>query len=236
LIQTAFLDSNTSKAFTYFSELIATPNFDNKTNLSDCIKMSSVEKANELGNKSLEYGLSYAESGIKKYALQFEKLSGDIFYCQLASELMKSSDPSFILDDLIVNLTEIASHVFTEQNIEISVTGDKKNFTLIEAEIQLFLNALKMNNSRYLEKTSPVIIEPFKTSYFKTFFKTPMNVNNCVESCEGPSYFDNNYGTAIVLSSLLTHNYLLHYIREKGGAYGASARASENGVFSFTSF
>lgn len=74
LIQTAFLDSNMNKAFTYFGELIATPNFDNKTNLSDCIKMSSVEKANELGNKSLEYGLSYADSGIKNYALQNEKL------------------------------------------------------------------------------------------------------------------------------------------------------------------
>lgn len=69
MIQTAFLDQNITKAFHFFSELIATPNFDNKTNLADCIKMSSVEKANELGNKSLEYGMSYANSGIKNSAL-----------------------------------------------------------------------------------------------------------------------------------------------------------------------
>lgn len=127
--------------------MIATPNFDNKANLSDCIKMSSVEKANELGNKSLEYGLSYADSGIKNYALQYEKLRGDIFYCQLASEILKTSNPSEILDDLIFNLTDIASYIFTKENIEISVTGDKKNFPLVEAEIELLLNKIKYNNS-----------------------------------------------------------------------------------------
>jgi len=63
-----------------------------------------------------------------------------------------------------------------------------------------------------------------------------MNVNNCVESMLGPGYYSDNYGAAIVLSSLLTHTFLLHYIWEKGGAYGASAKANENGVFSFTSF
>ena len=42
------------------SELISTPNFDNLQNLSEVIKMNSVEKANEMGNKSLDYGYSYS--------------------------------------------------------------------------------------------------------------------------------------------------------------------------------
>jgi len=133
LIQTAFLDQNMNQAFSYFGELIATPNFDNKTNMADCIKMSSVEKANELGNKSLEYGLSYADSGIKNFAYWFEKLWSDIFYCQFASEIMKTSMPGVIFDDLIMHLTDLASFAFTKENIEISVTGNKKNFALVEA-------------------------------------------------------------------------------------------------------
>jgi len=42
------------------SELISTPNFDNMSNLTEVIKMNSVEKANEIGNKSLDYGYSYS--------------------------------------------------------------------------------------------------------------------------------------------------------------------------------
>ena len=44
------------------SELVATPNFDNMSNLTEVIKMNSVEKANEIGNKSLEYGFSYSQA------------------------------------------------------------------------------------------------------------------------------------------------------------------------------
>jgi len=39
----------------------------------------------------------------------------------------------------------------------------------------------------------------------KTFFHTPMKVNNCVESMKGPGYYSNNYGTAMVLAALLEH-------------------------------
>jgi len=63
-----------------------------------------------------------------------------------------------------------------------------------------------------------------------------MKINNCVESMVGPGYYSENYGSAMVLGSLLEHQFLLHYIREKGGAYGASARANENGIFSLSSF
>ena len=61
---------------------------------------------------------------MKRYADLYEKLGADVFYCQYASEIFKTSDPKFILGDLIESLTEIASFLFTEENIEISVTGD----------------------------------------------------------------------------------------------------------------
>lgn len=115
------------------TELIATPNFDNIQNLTEVIKMNSVEKANEIGNKSLEYGYSYSQACLKQYASIYEKLNSDIFYCQYASEILKTSNPKLILDDLIINLTEIASYLFTEENIEISVTGDQSQFNLMEA-------------------------------------------------------------------------------------------------------
>jgi len=49
-------------------------------------------------------------------------------------------------------MTEIASYIFREENLEFSVHGSKKKFNLIQLKLELLLNALKNDNSRYLEK------------------------------------------------------------------------------------
>ena len=60
LISIGFLERNTEKAFECLSEILATPNFDEPGNISDLIKMESINKANNIGNKGLNYASSYA--------------------------------------------------------------------------------------------------------------------------------------------------------------------------------
>jgi hypothetical protein len=43
--------------------------------------MESINKANNIGNKGMQYASSYAQSGIKAYARSFETLRSDIFFC-----------------------------------------------------------------------------------------------------------------------------------------------------------
>jgi hypothetical protein len=89
------------------------------------------------------------------------------------------------LKDAIYHLTEIASHVFREENIEFSVHGSKKKFNVIQLKLELLLNSLKNENSRYKEKYPNLdkLKEEFdRPQYYKHFFKTPMTVNNCSES------------------------------------------------------
>ena len=62
-------------------EILATPNFDAVDNLSDLIRMESVSKAQNMGNKGLDYGRSYSNSGLKAFAKSFEDLNSDIFFC-----------------------------------------------------------------------------------------------------------------------------------------------------------
>jgi Zn-dependent M16 (insulinase) family peptidase len=91
LIQTGFLDRNIDQAFECLTELLATPNFDEPSNISDLIKMESVSKANNIGNKGLQYARSYAASGLKAYARSFEDLRNDIFFCQYAATVLKTA-------------------------------------------------------------------------------------------------------------------------------------------------
>ena len=80
-ISVGFLDRNIDKAFDSLSEILATPNFDEPSNIADLVKMESISKANNIGNKGLQYAKSYAESGLKAYARSFETLRSDVFFC-----------------------------------------------------------------------------------------------------------------------------------------------------------
>ena len=80
-VSIGFLDRNIDKAFDCLNELIATPNFDEPQNISDLVKMESINKANNIGSKGASYATSYGASGLKAYARSFEALRSDIFFC-----------------------------------------------------------------------------------------------------------------------------------------------------------
>jgi hypothetical protein len=105
--------------------------------------MESINKANNIGNKGLSYAKSYSGSGLKAYARSFELLRNDIFFCQYAAEVLKTASPLPLLKDSINQMTEIASHLFREENLEIAVHGTKAKFPLIQLKIELLLNAIK---------------------------------------------------------------------------------------------
>ena len=239
-VSIGFLDRNIDRAFECLTEIIATPNFDEPSNISDLVKMEAISKANTIGQKGLDYAKSYGQSGLKAYARSFEDLRGDVFFCQYAAEILKTSNPLNILKDAIEHMSEIASYVFREENMEFSIHGSKKKFAMIQMKLEMMLNTIKNENSRFLQKHSNLDIIPSefeKAVYYKNFFKTPLTVNNCTESMIGPTYANyEDYAVFQVLANLMTFTYLLPSIREKGGAYGAGVSANENGLVTFYSF
>ena len=219
---------------------MSTPNFDEPQNISDLLKMESINKANNIGNKGLAYAKSYSGSGLKAYARSFELLRNDIFFCQYAAEVLKTASPLPLLKDSIYQMTEIASHLFREENLEIAVHGTKSKFPLIQLKIELLLNAIKNQNSRFASKHSPLLItEEFKEGQvlYKNFFKTPLQVNMCAESLIGPTILnEEDYAAMLILQEIATYVFLHTSVREKGGAYGAGCSVSESGLISLTSY
>lgn len=63
-----------------------------------------------------------------------------------------------MLSNAIEHMTDIAAHIFTEENLEIAVHGNASKFPLIQMKIEMMLNALKNHNSMYSEKQSPIIM------------------------------------------------------------------------------
>ena len=73
------------------------------------------------------------------------------------------------------------------------------------------LNAVKNENSRYKERVSSVDVrgEFTKQQFYKNFFKTPMQINMCVESMVGPTRHQNDdYGALLIAAELMNSVFL----------------------------
>jgi presequence protease len=80
-------------------------------------------------------------------------------------------------------------------------------------------------------------ISPPTSHSKKTFFDLPYQVSYTGTCLQTVPYASPSKAALTVLGQLLTHNYLHPNIREKGGAYGASASASPiSGLFSMSSY
>jgi Zn-dependent M16 (insulinase) family peptidase len=203
LISTGFLDRNIDKAFECLTELLATPNFDEPSNIADLIKMESITKANNIGNNGLSYARSYAASGLKAHARSFETLRRDIFFCQYAAEVLKTTEALPMLKSAIENMTEIASLLFREENLEIAIHGNPAKYPLIKLKLEMLFNAMSNSNSHYQEKHSPIMqLSDFNDGqvFYQNFFKTPLSVNMCAEAMCGPTiYNEEDYAAMLIL-------------------------------------
>ena len=74
-------------------------------------------------------------------------------------------------------------------------------------------------------------------TYYRSFFKTPLKVNNCSESMLGPTSRNiDDYAALLVLKQLMTFEFLFPLIREKGGAYGAGCNVNDSGLITMFSY
>lgn len=77
--------------------------------------------------------------------------------------MLKTAAPLPLLQDAIINMTEIASHLFREENLEIAIHGSKAKQQLIQMKLELLLNAMKNENSEFNSKHSKVeVLDEFK--------------------------------------------------------------------------
>jgi hypothetical protein len=59
-------------------------------------------------------------------------------------------------------MTEIASYLFREDNIEFAIHGNKSKFNLIKMKLEMLLNQMKNENSRYTENIPIIKSNDFK--------------------------------------------------------------------------
>ena len=233
----SFLDINITKAMKLIEELLSIPNFYDFENLNHLIKQESVRIANEINNNSLEYASDYASSGLLEHRMIFNGFKSDMKICNLGSEIMKTSSPKNILNDLAEKFFLMHKLILRKNNISFSLNGNIKYLESISASCNFIINAIKNTNDVFMEELKEDKNKNFfHTKFYQTIIRTPAQVNECVEAFKIPHFNHADYPKCVIMGNLMALKYLHKEIREMGGAYGSGASLSDNGLCTFYSY
>lgn len=176
------------------------------------IEMGIFSNGNSVTMRRL--GSYFSPSG--KYA---EKLQGLDFYWFLR-DLLKNFDS--ISDEVLSNLNKVYSKIFNINNLVVSFTGEEEDFRIVKDNLPLITDSI--NNDKFqAEKYS------FKEEKLNEGIMSSANVQYVSKGYNLRKLGYDYRGSLLVLSTLLSREYLHNKIRAQGGAYGAGISIDRTG-------
>jgi Zn-dependent M16 (insulinase) family peptidase len=146
------------------------------------------------------------------------------------------SDPRS-LEQVIQKLKTIQSiAVANSSNLSMRVVCEPKSVKTNQSLIEGFLAQLPQEKSSVANSTVSDAVAGSSLSR-RAFFSLPFQVSYTGTCLQTAPYSSPDKAPLTVLGQLLVHNFLHPEVREKGGAYGASASASPiSGLFTMSSY
>ncbi|POS85931.1 hypothetical protein EPUL_001862 [Erysiphe pulchra] len=228
------LDKNIPEMFKLLRTLVTESNFDSpetENQIRQLLQASSDGAVNTIASRGHSYAKSAAEKEFSEYFWRKEQVGG-LTQLKLTTSLA-NRPASEGLSDLIRKLKLIQKIAFTG-SFRCAITCSQESVSLNES-------ALEKNFIDYLSEGSESLTQPIISERsnrdIKLFYPLPYQVYYGALSLPTVPYTSPAGAPLQILSQLLTHKYLHHEIREKGGAYGGGASSlSLDGVFNFYSY
>lgn len=213
------IGNNIVKLMELISELITQSKIENKKRIKELFQQmkSRIEMTIfDIGHTVAAGRVSSYFSPSKKY---LERLRGLDFYWFL-SNLLENFDNNS--EEILSNLNKVYNTVFNINNLIISFTGDKDDFSIVKTNLNTVINELNTQE-----------FEPIQYKF------TEEKLNEGILSSANVQYVSKGYnfrklgfnydGSMRVLSTILSRDYLHNKIRAQGGAYGAGILLDRTG-------
>lgn len=228
------LDRNVADMFQLLQKLVLETDFESaeaQSRIRQLLQGSADGAVSHIASSGHVYARGYAEAGLTNYFRIKEQVSG-LSQVKLVSSLASRPEAEG-LADVIEKLKAIQNLAFSgPSSFRTAITCGPESVSTNEAALQKFLSALPKS-----KQSSPKIPSPDFSRNTKTFFPLPYQVYYGALAVPTVSYTSTFGAPLQILSKLLTHKYLHHEIREKGGAYGGGAYSRGlDGVFGFYSY
>lgn len=221
-VSSSALDENINYIPKFINEVINQSKFPRKE-----VKQILNQLATLLRQEIIENGTAIAKMMAEsKYSLDSFYASrcmrGPILY-NFINNLIKN----FNYADLKHKLKDISNRIYWEENLSISLSGNKETVSLLKKN----LKKLKLSNKSY-----PIVLSVNFESPSKEALVISSGVSyNALTS--NLSKINLNYsGKHLVLAHIVNYDYLWSEIRVKGGAYGCGLSIARNNNVSFSSY
>lgn len=220
------MNNKTDKMFGLISEIILKSKFDDKERLKSVLVRLQSRLSNNITDDGYGYTATRSESYYNNSGMFAEKTEGFEFYWFI-SELKKNFDSK--KEEIIANLSKTAKLLFSADNMLATVTCSKEDYPIFAENLNTFSNTLP--------KTKPIVnLWSFDLKKKNEGFLTASKVQYVVE---GYNYKKLGYswtGKLVVLSSILSNDWLQNQVRVQGGAYGGFAGFTSSGNSFFGSY
>lgn len=231
------LDRNVPSMFELLRTMILSTDFTKRgaaDQIAELIKGTASTALNDVSDSGHAYARRFAEAGLAEQARLTEETDG-LTQVRLMMDLASRPQRAG-LNDVIDKLKVIQTFALTAATpLRIALTCGAESSTANERALQDFLGRLPAGADAYAAPTAEAQI-PYPVNA-KSFFPLPYQVYYSALATRTVPYVHPDSAPLAVLAQLLTHKRLHPEIREKGGAYGASAYAGAlRGTFGFATY
>ncbi|MBW2699272.1 MAG: insulinase family protein [Deltaproteobacteria bacterium] len=207
-------------------EIITQTRFDNIKRLKEVIN----ERNSDLQSAARGNGNSLATTRLASYLSQvgrYDELTRGLTHIHFVSQLAKDFDKN--ATNLMADLEMVAGLLFNKQNLIIGVTCSAEDYKVFEAKMPGFLAQL---GTRKLEPQKYDFAQDKKNEGLLSASKVQYVVKGANFRDLGHAYS----GQLMVLSQILSRDYLTQKIRVEAGAYGAWSAFGRSGLSYLASY
>lgn len=222
-------DEKISKGFSLAGEIIENTLFDDYNRIYEILGELMSKAKNRILNSGNAVAVKRAQSYYSEKAYR-DDLKNGIGYYKVLEKIFKNYDDC--KEDLVNKLKELMAFIFRKENMVVSFTHEY-NPELIKSEVIGLHNRLSdnsVNNDIMLTKED---YEPSGDADVSEGFITPSQIQFVCRAGKYEEEFDPRF---MVLSTILSYDYLWNNVRVKGGAYGCGASFSGTREVLLTSY
>ncbi|XP_034654280.1 presequence protease, mitochondrial-like isoform X2 [Drosophila subobscura] len=225
MMTTHALDKNVPDMFLLCQDLLQ--NF----TLEDTVRLKMLIE-NYISNISVGIASSghlYAMLGaaaLVSSASKLKSLLSGIDHIEFMKNFVQKSNTADIRDQL----KSIGKKVFNKSNMRVAINSSHSYLPKAVDHLKNFLDKMP-TLEKFNESSDITLLHPSCQQYLMN-----IPVNYCAKAFFAAPYLHKDHPTLCVLAKLLSSKYLLPVVREQNGAYGAGAKISSDGIFSFYSY
>nr|POE82737.1 mitochondrial presequence protease [Quercus suber] len=236
-------DGNVSAMYELLQTVLIETDFDSpkaQTMIKQLLQSGASGAVDAIAESGHRYARKYVAAGLTPEGKFAEQTSG-MTQIKLIASLASAEDDADAMQNLITQLKDIQAIAVSNMataNLRVALTCGVDASAPNETALQRFLTSVK-HSSSHLSTSTVADPVPARTypSTGRTIFPLPYQVSYTALSLSTAPYTSKSGAALAVLAPLLTHNFLHHEIREKGGAYGGgAANSGQGGTFGMYSY